>query len=49
LELNIENLQKIRMLILMKQTLKGIKVYKIGHGGIGIGALPDGKKVLIKG
>jgi hypothetical protein len=33
----------------MKQTLKNIKVQKIGHGGIGIGSLPDGKKILIKG
>lgn len=33
----------------MKQIIKGIKVYKIGHGGIGIGSLSDGKKILIKG
>lgn len=32
-----------------QQILKGIKVYKLWHGGIGIGSMPDGKKILIKG
>lgn len=33
----------------MAKILKGLKVYKIGYGGIGIASLSDGKKVLIKG
>lgn len=33
----------------MAKVLKGLKIYKIGYGGIGIARLPDGKKVLIKG
>ncbi|MCF7834942.1 23S rRNA (uracil(1939)-C(5))-methyltransferase RlmD [Candidatus Gracilibacteria bacterium] len=35
----------------MKQgnILNNIYIYKIGYGGIGIGALADGKKVLVKG
>lgn len=33
----------------MKQIIKWVKVYKIGHGWIWIGSLPDGKKILIKG
>ena len=33
----------------MQKIIKGLTVYKIGYGGIGIASLPDGKKVLIKG
>lgn len=33
----------------MQKILKNIKIYKIGYGGIGIGSLADGKKILIKG
>ena len=33
----------------MQIILKGISIYKIGYGGIGIWSLPDGKKVLVKG
>lgn len=33
----------------MQKILKGLTIYKIWYGGIGIASLPDGKKVLIKG
>lgn len=33
----------------MQKILKGLTVYKIWYGGIGIARLPDGKKVLVKG
>ena len=33
----------------MQKIIKGLTVYKIGYGGIGIASLQDGKKVLIKG
>ena len=33
----------------MQKILKGLSIYKIWYGGIGIAQLPDGKKVLIKG
>lgn len=33
----------------MQKIIRGLTVYKIGYGGIGIASLPDGKKVLIKG
>lgn len=33
----------------MAKIIKGLKIYKIGYGGIGIATLSDGKKVLIKG
>ena len=31
------------------QNLKGIKIEKIGFGGIGLARMPDGKRILIKG
>ncbi|MFZ2150816.1 MAG: 23S rRNA (uracil(1939)-C(5))-methyltransferase RlmD [Candidatus Absconditicoccaceae bacterium] len=31
------------------KILSNIYIYKIGYGGVGIGSLPDGKKVLVKG
>jgi 23S rRNA (uracil1939-C5)-methyltransferase len=34
--------------ILMK-NLQGIKIEKIGYGGIGLARMPDGKRILIKG
>ncbi len=34
---------------LMQKILKGLTIYKIWYGGIGIARLSDGKKVLIKG
>lgn len=33
----------------MQKILKGLTIYKIWYGGIGIARLSDGKKVLIKG
>lgn len=33
----------------MQKIIQWLKIAKIGHGGIGIASLPDGKKVLIKG
>lgn len=33
----------------MAQIIKDLKIYKIGYGGVGIGSLKDGKKVIIKG
>lgn len=32
----------------MQKVIKGLTIYKIGHWGIGIASMPDGKKVLIK-
>lgn len=33
----------------MSKIIKGLKIFKVGYGGIGIASLADGKKVLIKG
>ena len=31
------------------KVLKGIKIEKIGYGGIGLARMSDGKRILIKG